>query len=47
MKLSTSVLLSLLAVSPLAQAMLPIHIKSYRFIKPSSDENDPSENEVF
>ena len=47
MQLSTSVLLSLLAVSPLAQAMLPIHIKSYRFIKPSSDENDPSENEVF
>lgn len=47
MKLSTSVLLSLLAVSPVAQAMLPIHIKSYRFIKPSSDENDPSKNEVF
>jgi len=47
MKLSTSVLLSLLAVSPLAQAMLPIHIKQYRFIKPSSADNNATSNEVF
>ncbi|SMN22096.1 similar to Saccharomyces cerevisiae YMR215W GAS3 Low abundance, possibly inactive member of the GAS family of GPI-containing proteins [Maudiozyma saulgeensis] len=47
MKLSTSVLLSLLAVSPLAQAMLPIHVKQFRFIKPSSADNDASSNEVF
>ncbi|CCD27295.1 putative 1,3-beta-glucanosyltransferase NDAI_0K01040 [Naumovozyma dairenensis CBS 421] len=47
MKLSTSVLLSLLGSSTMVNAMLPIHIKNYRFIKPSSPDNDSEENDVF
>ena len=48
MKLSKSVLLSLLAISPsMVSAMLPIHVKSFRFIKPSSPENEAGENEIF
>ena len=40
--------MSLLAASPaLVQAVLPIHIKSNRFIRPSSPDNLASENEVF
>lgn len=46
--LPKNTLLALLAASPaLVQALLPIHIKNYRFIQPSSPDNDPSENEVF
>lgn len=47
MKLSTSVLLSLLAVSEVTKAMLPIHIKQYRFIKPTSADNNATQNEIF
>ncbi|KAL3234557.1 hypothetical protein RNJ44_03319 [Nakaseomyces bracarensis] len=44
--LAESVLL-LLAASNMAQALLPIHIKDYRFIKPSSPNNTDTENEIF
>lgn len=46
--LCKNIVLSLLAVAPgLVDAMLPIHIKNYRFIQPASPDNDPKENEVF
>lgn len=48
MQLSKSILLAALAATPsLVSAMLPIHIKNYRFIKPSSATNSESDNEVF
>lgn len=48
MQLSKSILLAALAATPsLVNAMLPIHIKNYRFIKPSSATNSESDNEVF
>lgn len=39
---------SLLFISPVfVEALLPIHIKSFRFIQPASPDNNPEENEVF
>lgn len=41
-------LLSILSISPIfVEAMLPIHIKSFRFVQPASPDNNPEENEVF
>lgn len=41
-------LLSLLSISPVfVEAMLPIHVKSFRFIQPASPANNPEENKVF
>ncbi|CAI4048697.1 putative 1,3-beta-glucanosyltransferase SKDI_13G3450 [Saccharomyces kudriavzevii IFO 1802] len=48
MQISKSVLLAALAATPsLVSAMFPIHIKNYRFIKPSSATNSESDNEIF
>ncbi|CCK72283.1 putative 1,3-beta-glucanosyltransferase KNAG_0J02020 [Huiozyma naganishii CBS 8797] len=46
MKFSLNILLSLMAVASV-EAILPIHIKNYRFIKPSSPVNNATSNEVF
>ncbi|CAL9734879.1 probable 1,3-beta-glucanosyltransferase Gas3p [Monosporozyma servazzii] len=46
--LCKNLVLGLIAVAPvLVEAMLPIHIKNYRFIQPSSPDNDPKKNKVF
>ncbi|CCE63898.1 hypothetical protein TPHA_0G00620 [Tetrapisispora phaffii CBS 4417] len=46
--LSKKLILTLLAASPaVVNAVLPIHIKDSRFIRPASVDNDPSENTVF
>lgn len=45
MKLSAALLL--LAAGQTVNALLPIHIKDYRFIKPASPNSTESENEVF
>lgn len=42
-----SQLLLALAATNTAQALLPIHIKDYRFIKPATPNNTASENEIF
>lgn len=48
MKISKSVLLAALTAAPsLVSAMFPIHIKNYRFIKPSSATNSDADNEIF
>lgn len=44
--LLTSILFYLLA-SPLVQAILPIHTRGNRFIRPSSPKNDADDNTVF
>lgn len=36
-----------LACVPLAHAMLPIHIRNFRFIQPSSPKNEVEDNEIF
>lgn len=48
--MSRGIILSLLAVAQLSlvvQAILPIQIKSYRFIKGATSKNDPDENSAY
>lgn len=46
--LAKEFILGLLTVTPaLVEAMLPIHIKNYRFIQPSTPDNDPKQNKAF